>query len=253
MANAGHVSVTIDRLGFGASGLPNGLLVCMGSQADVIHQVVMALRSGNYALAGMAAPRFRRVALAGISFGGTEAAIEAYSFKDIDALIELSSAIDQGGSPAFLLDLVANRNGGAIPACALGGAAKYPDGHGPGGYAYVLKDRTDLIFHNADPAVVGTFQRGWERDPCGEGASLVATLAADRLFLKDITIPVLLAFGANDALLSPGDAERQSDLFTGSPDKTLIKAPNTGHAMQLERTAPASRAALSDWLRAHGF
>jgi pimeloyl-ACP methyl ester carboxylesterase len=252
LAKAGHVSVTIDRLGFDASGLPNGLLVCFGSQADVIHQVVTALRSGHYTIAGRAAPTFQRVALAGISFGGAEAAVEAYSFKDIDALIELSSAIDQGFSPAFAEGLVTNPNG-PIRVCPRGGDPKYPDGHGPGGYTYIIKDRTDLVFYNADPQVVGLFVRSWEREPCGEGASLAATLVAARLFLGDITVPVLLAFGKQDALLTAQAGERQKALYTGSKDVTLVQVDNTGHAMQLERTAPASRAAISDWLHARGF
>ena len=41
MARAGHVSVTIDRLGYGASDKPpDGKSVCIGSQADVAHQIV---------------------------------------------------------------------------------------------------------------------------------------------------------------------------------------------------------------------
>ena len=43
MARAGHVSVTVDRLGYGASGHPpTASSVCIGSQADVAHQIVQA-------------------------------------------------------------------------------------------------------------------------------------------------------------------------------------------------------------------
>ena len=39
----GHVSVTVDRLGYGASGQPpDGNQSCIGSQADVAHQIVQA-------------------------------------------------------------------------------------------------------------------------------------------------------------------------------------------------------------------
>jgi pimeloyl-ACP methyl ester carboxylesterase len=101
--------------------------------------------------------------------------------------------------------------------------------------------------------VVDSFRRGWQREPCGEGLSLAATLVADRLFLGDITVPVLLAFGKQDAIFPPPDGELQKALYTGSKDVTLLQVNNTGHALQLERTAPASRAAISDWLRARGF
>src|ERR671930_234292 len=50
-ATAGHVSVTVDRLGYGASSRPpDGGKICIGSEADVPHQIVQALKSGSYAV-----------------------------------------------------------------------------------------------------------------------------------------------------------------------------------------------------------
>jgi hypothetical protein len=46
-ARAGHASVTIDQLGYGASDIPNGNQICTGSQADIVHQIVGKLRSGD--------------------------------------------------------------------------------------------------------------------------------------------------------------------------------------------------------------
>ena len=68
-AKAGHVSVTIDRLGYGASGHPDGNKICIGGQADVAHQVVQALRKGTYSVASGKVVRFKRIALAGHSAG----------------------------------------------------------------------------------------------------------------------------------------------------------------------------------------
>ena len=50
MAGLGHVSLTIDMLGYGASGHPDGEQSCWGSQADVAHQIISQLRSGGYAV-----------------------------------------------------------------------------------------------------------------------------------------------------------------------------------------------------------
>src|SRR4051812_27817657 len=50
MAQLGHVSLTIDQLGYGASGHPNGNDTCMGAQADIAHQIVSQLRTGSYTL-----------------------------------------------------------------------------------------------------------------------------------------------------------------------------------------------------------
>src|SRR3954453_10680274 len=46
-ARAGHVSVTVDRLGYGASSRPDGNKICIGSQADVTHQIVQQLKTGT--------------------------------------------------------------------------------------------------------------------------------------------------------------------------------------------------------------
>src|SRR5712691_553127 len=48
MARLGHVSLTIDMLGYGASGHPEGEQSCWGSQADVAHQIITQLRAPSY-------------------------------------------------------------------------------------------------------------------------------------------------------------------------------------------------------------
>src|SRR5205807_5310716 len=59
-AQLGHISVTLDRLSYGASPTTNGLLTCHGGQADMAHQIIAQLRAGSYE---SAAPiRFARIA-----------------------------------------------------------------------------------------------------------------------------------------------------------------------------------------------
>src|SRR5438309_2957545 len=66
MARLGHVSLTVDELGYGASDHPiDGDLTCQGALADVAHQIIGDLRSGRYVLDGRSGPRFRTVVLAG--------------------------------------------------------------------------------------------------------------------------------------------------------------------------------------------
>jgi pimeloyl-ACP methyl ester carboxylesterase len=250
-AQAGHASVTIDQIGFGASGLPDGLAVCFGSWADAAHQVISQLRSGAYRIGTAGGVRFDRVALAGYCIGGLIAQIEAYTFKDVDAFVEMSSAFDQGQSPAATLDELTNPDGPAA-VCARGGQQKFPGG--PNHYSYVLAGREPTLWlYNADPAVVAGVIRGHEREPCSEGPSLVTALAADRAHMQEITAPVLLVFGNQDAIFPPPDGERQKALYSGSRDVTLVQLDRTGHALQLGRTAPLARAAVSRWLRARGF
>src|SRR5207302_9615935 len=70
LARLGHDSVAIDRLGYLPSARPDGNDICLGSQADIAHQIVHALRQGEYVMAGAAPTSFARVTLAGHSVGG---------------------------------------------------------------------------------------------------------------------------------------------------------------------------------------
>src|SRR5256885_647020 len=80
MAKLGHVSLTIDQLGWGSSGRPaDGNFTCFGAQADVTHQIVQQLRSGTYRLGDGPGMKSTFVVLAGHDIGGFIAEVEAYS------------------------------------------------------------------------------------------------------------------------------------------------------------------------------
>ena len=118
MAKLGQTSLSLDMLGYGASGHPNGQLVCWGSQADVLHQVISQLRAGTYHLAGGDAKpvAFSTVLVSARDSGPLAAVIDAYSWPgDIDGLSTQLFA-HQGFTP-YLIDIFARRTLG----CALGG------------------------------------------------------------------------------------------------------------------------------------
>src|SRR5437868_11215000 len=75
-----------------------GTLTCQGALADIAHQIVGDLRSGDYNLRGGPGIRFATVVLAGHDVGGQVAEIEAYSYHDINGLI-LATWADQGFTP----------------------------------------------------------------------------------------------------------------------------------------------------------
>jgi hypothetical protein len=56
LARAGQSSVVIDRLGYDSSDKPPGKDICLGSQADIAHQMVTALRGATTSSAA-ASPR----------------------------------------------------------------------------------------------------------------------------------------------------------------------------------------------------
>ncbi len=243
-AQAGLISVTIDRLGYGASGRPDGNEVCYGSEADYLHQILTQLRSGRYAVPGGAtAPlRFSKLALVGHSAGGFMTESEAASYKDVDALILASFGNTGPGVPAYAAFGRSSLDCNLTPL--------------PGNYAYFGKTAADFQaahFANADPAVVEGVTAMRAPDPCGDFASAPPAVVVDVLSVNTIKAPVLIVTGADDALFPPPAGENEKRLFIGNPDVTQVTLPATGHAVTLGRTAPRFRSTVGDWLRGHGF
>ena len=243
LARDGHAVAAIDRPGYGASTRPNGNALCIGSQADMAHQMIAALRSGDYTATGeSAAPRFSRVALAGHSAGGEIAEVEAASFSDVDALAILGWA-DQTTS-VFVLQTFA----AATQDCLLGAA---PDGYAP--FGRTAADFHQAMFANADPAVVAAVTARRNPDPCGDDLSVLAALAGNQTQTQTIKVPVLLLHGEKDALFPPPADQLQKLRFLGSSDVTAATIAGSGHALTLERSAPEVRTRISQWLARHGF
>jgi hypothetical protein len=248
-AKQGHVSVLVDRLGYGDSAHPNGYATCLGADADEEHQMVTQLRSGSYQVDGAPARRFQHVVVAGHSGGAMDSEIEAYSFGDIDGLMIFAHA-DQ--DPTQLGTAEALREGFV---CAGGGQPSVPGG--PGGYAYFGQTSSDWsrdYFHDAEPAIVTAAVPLRHRDPCGDVGSFVQGAIVNHLHDRDIHVPVLLLYGLSDALFAqPTAGADQRRLFTGTHDVTLAYFAGAGHALTLQRSAPDVRQRVSDWLDGHGL
>lgn len=252
MADRGQVSVTVDQIGYGASGHPLGYLTCFGAQADVAHQIIGQLRHGSYTATGEPAVAFQKVVFAGHDIGGGIAEIEAYSYHDVDALM-LFTWQDQGQTP-YLLRTVADANA----RCAAGGEPAYAGG--PAGYVYFpqLED-WPMLMPNSDPAVVAGAAASRLRNPCG-----LVTGAAPAVFfngapsetgrgLSTIDVPVLLVLGALDPVFTRDGFEQQRAHFSGSPDVTSVLMDGTGHFEMLDRNAPRFRGLVAHWLHSRGL
>src|SRR3954468_15185599 len=77
MAKLGYASVTVDQVGYGASGHPQGNDTCVGAQADIAHQIIGQLRSGTYSAQGSSPVKFKTVVLGAHDVGGAAAEVEA--------------------------------------------------------------------------------------------------------------------------------------------------------------------------------
>jgi pimeloyl-ACP methyl ester carboxylesterase len=245
MAYLGHVSLVYDLLGYGASDKPVGTDVCYGSQADIAHQIIGDLRSGNYSTVGRAPVRFGKVALAAATDEALSAQPEAYSFRDIDALI-ITSWADWFPTSNLLTQTV------QIGMFCGNGGEPQNGSSGPPGYTYVPLSEADFrfdYFANAEPTVVDAATQMRTRSPCGELNSAQPAIAADELYLPTISVPVLLVYGNQDVLWSQPSAGENNKLhFVGSPSVAAKFIDQAGQALALERTAPQFRTAVSQWL-----
>ena len=247
MARAGHTSVVIDRLGYGTSGHPEGNEACLGADADVAHQIVGELRSGDYGAQGRRSPRFTKVALAGHSIGALIANIEAISFDDVDALVAMSYA-PQITYTTF--EQFYQSRG----VCDGGGQPAAPGG--PGAYAYFQTTPAEFeasAFDSAVPAVRAAAVALRAPDPCGDGGSIIDGLVQDLKLLARVKVPVFVVCGREDATTPSFACPVLKSRYVGSRDTSLYFVPHAGHALPLERTAPIFRRHVGAWLGAHGF
>ena len=229
LAKLGHTSVTIDQVGYGTSGYPNGFQSCVGSQAAVTHQIVQRLQSREYTVdkAGVAPILFQKVVLVGHDVGGAVAQIEAYSYKDIAALIDVTFA-DQGFTP-FVEEIFAKRS----LVCAQGGEDAKPGG--PGGY---------ILFGPPDARIQGKalLQRRRRCNRCHARAARA----------QPLRVPLLGADGADGR---PGEAPRSpdpgaADLWRRGPRLDPARPRRTAVSFQRNQRqdhgAPREHRSLSD-------
>ncbi|MGV9818130.1 alpha/beta hydrolase [Nocardia xishanensis] len=246
MAERGHVSVTVDRLGYGASGQPQGTLSCVGGQATIAHQIVQDLRSGDYSADG-GAVAFQRVALLGHSLGGAVTQVEAYSFGDVDAI----GVFSYSDLALTLEQLAGTLSWGST--CLTGGQRSSA---GAAGYSY-LTPSVEAFQQNflaqSPPDVRAAATPLRELNPCGDMVSLTEATLIDPLRLGAITVPVLILTGTRDRVFDVNRARFQGNLYTGSADVTTVVLDGATHGLTMEPTAARFRDDLDSWLAARGF
>jgi hypothetical protein len=233
MARRGHVSVSIDRLGYGASSRPNGNMVCFGTEATVLHQIVGQLRTGHYQ--GHRTPRFSHLGLVGHSASGLIVEQEAAGFHDVDAL----GVLDSGELSAQ--PLVAVRTGEEQARCVpgLAGSGSAPlEGS-------AAEFRSDHIF-NAERPIADYLTAHRTQDACAGLRNAPQGLAGNGARNSLVKVPVLVLGGAQDKFF--GRFDLQAKTYVQSPKVTVQTVPDTGHAVAFSRQHEAFYNDMNSWL-----
>lgn len=238
-AENGHVSVTIDRLGYGASDKPDPNATCFGSEADVAHQIVQQLRKGEYTVDGGKPVSFSKIFTAGSSVGAMTAHIEAYNYKDVDGVINF------GFGDAFVGPFAFREYNMARGRCLQGGDAGTP------GYTRFAPDSQDQFFYFSAAQEVRDAVGKSVPDPCGQIDSIPNGIGSDMQRLGEIDVPVLLVFGDKDEAFPPPNGQQMKARYTGSPSVTLFEPKDTSHFPNVEATHLETVAAVDKFLKAH--
>ena len=247
LAAAGHTAVVIDRLGYEDSGRPPGLDTCLGAQADMVNQVITALRSGRYRTRGRSSLRFERLALAGHSVGGAISELVAYSFPGSADALALMNWADQGFTPAAVENALSQGR-----RCLLGGdASELPY------YAHFVASPATFrrfLFFDAPDDVADAIVARRNPDPCGDSGSFAQLVQRNVAGVGGVAVPVLIVFGRENLSWNAEEAARnQAALFASSPEVGVRLIDRGRHALPFERVAPTVRAHYHEWLSARGF
>jgi pimeloyl-ACP methyl ester carboxylesterase len=242
MAKLGHAGLYIDQLGYGKSDKPsNGHLVCPGSEATAMYQVMEHLRSGDYQ--GDSHPAFEKVAVGGFSIGAWQAELIGVSFPHVDGIIPIGgmSAFVSSEAPPDVVDSMSRE-------CSTGSYFHF---------ATAEKRNYWAIYEpNVDKDVEDWWTKNsYGADPCGIWEWIMASTATVDAVgpTANPDLKVLVVLGDKDRILPPPNGHLQVARFFNSHDVSLLTMPNTGHAVMLERNAPMFRQQLHLWMVQRGL
>lgn len=241
---AGRATFAYDRLGTGASSHPLSTDLTIPSDAYVLHQIVTWLTGQGYT----------RIDSIGHSLGSIIAIQEAATYHDVTRLVPtgLLHTPDPGYAnlSAFLYPAALD------PAFAGLGLAL--------GYLTTIPGTRQVLHSPAtDPAVISYDEQHKDLVASTEFDTAVSTVdTPPPLNVSDqITVPVLLVTGEQDALLCVGRvpdctdpaAVQASELpyYVSAPSLTVDMVPGAGHDLTAEPSADQTFATINQWIVSH--
>lgn len=243
MRAAGIATFRIDRLGNGDSNRPAAPELTILSHAEVVRQLVPALRSGALGQA------FEKVVIVGHSYGTlvTYAAVGSHPDLVDGAIV---TGVSRGPDLPGLLEILVTFS---YPAQLEGGRFAGLD---PGYLTTIPGQRGDFYYRPAvDPQVVAVD----EATKDVQSATDLGTIALPLLSTLNFRKPVLNVMGDNDLVfcqlipcsspLSPWNAEPL--LFPQVPSYADLIVPETGHNINLHPNAHIFFDKAIEWTRTH--
>lgn len=221
---AGFAVVTVDRLGYGASTLPDGYRVSSESHANNTKQIVDALRGS-----------FEHVVIGGHSAGSEISMLAAGLFGVGDAVLALGYT--HFPSPEIVSDFVTGDNVRALQ----------------DDYEYFLgtpEHRAEMFYTDAaDSGQIAADTASAVLTPSGEIFSLGKQ--PSRYVAARIGVPIFLQLGDSDRLFPVAFADQQVAMFATAPEVTVDVVTQAGHSFMLHPTGPAGSERMAGWVGAH--
>ncbi|MCB0172847.1 MAG: alpha/beta hydrolase [Anaerolineae bacterium] len=227
MAEEKYAVLAIDQLGTGQSSKPNGDFVTLAETASAIHQVIGQMRSGNNALG----QPFNKIVLVGHSFGSINAITVQATYHDADALVITALGHVPHELPftnEFLAEL-----------------AQYE-------YFTLPPEVRSAVFYSApaaDPDVIAY-----------DNANLIDQITRGQLFttfaaifndsVAQVSGPVLVQLGQNDALWPASYANGEAAYWTSASSITVQSLPDVGHSFNTHLDNKRGWKQISQWLSA---
>lgn len=244
MNYAGYATFVVDLLGTGNSSRPLSALVTITTQANGVHKVIQALRTG--AIGGIA---FNKVILGGHSRGSMAALAEASTYHDVDAV--LLTGVAHLTNPPGVLNLFTQSFYPAFLDPAFAG-----QGYDPG--YLTSRPGTRSVFYTpgqADPAVIAVDELTKDVFSSFESADGVPSIIGPSSLL--IHVPVMVAIGQLDSLFCGPLATDCSSSATLYAQESLYYNPTAclqtyvlegaGHDMNLFPNAPVFQNIVANW------
>lgn len=245
MNEAGYATLTVDRLGTGASSRPPSTLLTSVTQAGVMHQVIQMLRSGTSPL-----PRYNKIILGGHSVGSAIAIIEAGTYHDVDGV--LVSGLTHGVNALGAVPILSSLVPAALDPKFIGKVTDL-------GYLTTIAGTRFSSFESPGPMnqTVANLDESTKDDfAAGEVVDTVL-IGVVTTYSKLINVPVLLAMGGLDPAfcgLLAANCTTSATLYTSespyySPQAKLqtYVLPDFGHALNYAPNAPDLHAAVVKW------